>query len=210
MTVGFLLGGVGVLLLIIGIIPFVQYEIYARQKFPTLISPLSNLSEYETYTDLSKAQNWFPATPDIVSHPSAVETFELSIPVLKIEKAKVSQVSDDLAKNLVHFPGTGTPGKPGNPVIFGHSVLPIFFNPKNYMTIFSTLPKLEQGDKVYTFYDGIEYTYIVEYMYEVLPNDIEILSQEGSGSYLTLVTCTPPGDPRKLKRLVVRARLKEL
>ena len=44
-------------------------------------------------------------------------------------------------------------------------------------------------------------------MFEVLPTDLQILEQNRVDSYLTLVTCTPPGDPRKPKRLIVRARL---
>ena len=44
-------------------------------------------------------------------------------------------------------------------------------------------------------------------MFEVRPTDIGILEQNAGSSYLSLVTCTPMGDPRKPKRLVVRASL---
>jgi len=33
------------------------------------------------------------------------------------------------------------------------------------------------------------------------------LEQNLSDSFLTLVTCTPPGDPTRPKRLVVKARI---
>jgi LPXTG-site transpeptidase (sortase) family protein len=44
-------------------------------------------------------------------------------------------------------------------------------------------------------------------MFEVLPTDIQVLDQDSSDSFLTLVTCVPPGDPRNPKRLIVRARV---
>ena len=83
----------------------------------------------------------------------------------------------------------------------------IFFNPKNYISIFSTLPKLDKGNEIFVNYDGITYKYRVDAMFEVRPNDIQILEQSSDSSYLTLVTCVPPGDPRKLKRLIIRAKL---
>ena len=112
-----------------------------------------------------------------------------------------------MSQSLIQFPDTALPGKVGNTVIFGHSILPIFYNPENYLAIFSTLDKLDKGDEVIVDYDGIRYKFTVENLFEVSPNDIQILEQDSSSSYLTLVTCSPPGDPRKPKRLIVRARL---
>jgi sortase A len=97
------------------------------------------------------------------------------------------------------------PGQYGNAVIFGHSVLPQFFNPKDYKTIFSTLPTLKEKDEIFINFDGIEYRYQVTKMVETLPEDISVLEQQYDGEYLSLITCVPPGT--YLKRLVVRARL---
>ena len=112
-----------------------------------------------------------------------------------------------MAKSLIQYPGTALPGRPGNSVIFGHSILPIFYNPKEYLSIFSTLPTLKKGDEIKVNYDGVSYEYRVEDLFEVLPSDIQVLEQNPTDSFLTLVTCVPPGDPRKPKRLVVRARV---
>jgi len=136
-----------------------------------------------------------------------VKFFPLSIPKLKIENATVAIGGEDLSENLIQFPETALPGKPGNTVIFGHSILPLFYDPENYLAIFSTLYKLKAGDEAYVFYDGISFKYQVENVFEVKPDDIQILEQDSSTSFLTLVTCTPPGDPRKPERLIVRARL---
>jgi sortase A len=75
------------------------------------------------------------------------------------------------------------------------------------MAIFSTLHTLTKDDTVIVNYDGITYTYKVESKFEVKPTDLQILEQSRASSYLTLVTCSPPGHPLKPKRLIVRAKL---
>ena len=75
------------------------------------------------------------------------------------------------------------------------------------MAIFSTLPTLKKADKFSISFDGILYNYEIENIFEVAPTDIQILEQNTTGSFVTLVTCTPPGDPRRPKRLIVRGRL---
>lgn len=110
-------------------------------------------------------------------------------------------------KNLIQFPGTALPGKIGNSVIIGHSILPQFFDPENYLSIFSTLPRIRKNDEVFVNYDGVAYKYVVQDLFEVKPDDIQIMEQNSAGSFLTLVTCTPPGHPLKPRRLIVRAGL---
>lgn len=156
--------------------------------------------------DLTKAANWFPQ--EKVSFPKdEVMLYHLSLPKLGIEDAMVS-TGDDLKKSLVQYPGTAIPGRFGNTVIFGHSVLPQFFNPRNYLTIFSTLPTLKPKDEIFIDYNQMKYKYLVEQMIEVPPNDVSILAQRYDDSYLTLITCVPPGT--YLKRLIVRARLTKM
>ena len=158
--------------------------------------------------DYTKASNWFyggAKKEDFYS--SEISFYNLSIPKLRIENAVVAIGGEDLSQSLIQYPGTAVPGKPGNTVIFGHSILPIFYNPKNYLAIFSTLPTLKEGDEVIVDYDGVTYKYLVEAAFDVYPTDIQILQQDKSDSFLTLVTCVPPGDPRKPKRRIVRARI---
>lgn len=165
----------------------------------------SNQAENIDYT---KASNWFfGGAPREVFNQQKVGYYALSIPKLKIENARVTIGGEDLSKSLIQYPGTALPGKIGNSVIFGHSILPIFYNPKDYVSIFSLLPTLTKGDMINVEYDGISYKYRVEEVFEVLPSDIQVLEQDDTDSYLTLVTCVPPGDPRRPKRLVVRAKV---
>lgn len=198
----------GVTILVSVIYPIASYELESRMKYPELISPVVKGSSTFNNLDYTKASNWFPKGARADKFTSdKVTYYTISIPALGIYRATVSIGGEDLADNLIQYPGTQVPGKIGNSVIFGHSILPYFFNPKDYLSIFSTLPKLKRGDEVYVNYDGISYKYEVESMFEVKPENIQILAQDTANSYLSLVTCTPPGHPLKPKRLIVRARL---
>src|SRR3989344_1477153 len=191
--------------------PLADYELTARQSYPTLLSPLPDSERFpDLYSeyDLTQASNWFPGgakKEDFVA--SQVSYYTISIPRLKIENATVAIGGEDLSKSLVQYPGTALPGKNGNTVIFGHSILPIFYDPKDYLAIFSTLPTLKKGDKIEVNYDGVTYKYQVTDLFEVLPEELDVLTQDSSNSYISLITCVPPGHPLKPRRLVVRAKI---
>jgi sortase A len=188
----------GVIILLGVIVPIVGYLPVSRTN-----QVLGSQS-----TDYTHASNWFTGgakTEDFVA--KGVNFYNISVPKLRIDNMMVAIGGDDLSKSLIQYPGTALPGKNGNTVIFGHSILPIFYNPKSYMSIFSTLPTLKPGDEILVNYDNVSFVYRVETMFEVHPTDIQVLEQDNSDSFLTLVTCVPPGDPRDPRRLIVRARV---
>jgi len=202
--------GLSGLIFILGVlIPIVKYEVVSRQKYPVLISPvkttLGGVLGWEL-KDSTQIGNWFSDKEYLYDDVQNL-SYTLSIPILNIKDAKVIFGGQDLKKSIIHFPGTALPGKVGNSVIFGHSVLPIFYNPSDYKTIFSKLPTLKEGDIIEINFDQIYFRYAIVSMFEVYPEDIQILEQEASDSYLTLVTCVPPGDPRMPRRLIVRAKI---
>lgn len=206
-----LISGVsGIVILTSSVWPIIEYRLTESNRYKTLLTPLvlEDQKSKDGGGDFTKASNWFPEAPKNRDFgDSKVSFYTISIPRLKIENAIVAIGGEDLTKNLIQYPGTALPGKNGNAVIFGHSVLPIFYNPKNYTAIFSTLPSLKEGDDVFIEYDGISYRFKVEELFEIYPTDIQILEQNPSDAFITLVTCVPPGDPRNPKRLIVRARV---
>lgn len=204
---------VGIMFFLSAIVPILQYQIEYSIKFNQVLSPLS--SSYsssgsilgESGTDFTQLQNWFVDNQVNLSDNLIAQStqYSISIPKLKIDQAVVKVGSLDLKKSLIQYPQTALPGQFGSPVIFGHSVLPQFFNPKSYLTIFSTLYKLKQSDEILINFDNVEYKYLVEEMYEVASTDLSVLEQRFDGRYLTLITCTPPGT--YLRRLVIKARI---
>ncbi|MBI4157348.1 sortase [Candidatus Woesebacteria bacterium] len=208
------MGVSGLIILFATLWPIISYENISGSSKEEFVSAAVDDNENPLLVsgneevDYTKASNWFVGgAPKDSFVSSNISFYTVSIPRLKIENATVAIGGEDLADHLIQYPGTALPGKFGNAVIFGHSVLPIFYNPKNYLSIFSLLPTLKKGDEITINYDGITYKYEVENMFEVSPTDIQVLDQDKSDSFLTLVTCVPPGDPRKPRRLIVRARV---
>jgi sortase A len=193
--------------------PIISYQLKSWGKFraDTLISPYYSLAKVNSFLavsgeekNLTQVKNWLPTNASNGINNRG-EYYSLSIPQLEISNAIVRVGGEDLSRSLIQYGGTAYPGDYGNAVVFGHSVLPQFFNPKDYMTIFSLLPTLEYGDEIIVDFDGARYRYQVEEMVEVKPDDLSILEQHYDDSYVSLVTCVPPGT--YLRRLVVRARL---
>ncbi len=122
----------------------------------------------------------------------------LEIPKLDLKVGIVQGVEiKDIKYNVGHFPESAMPGEKGNFAIAGHRVS-YFGEP------FKEIDKLEKGDKVYVTYNGHKYTYEVEYMYEVTPNQTESLKQTEDAT-ITIVTCTIGAK----KRVIVKGKLVE-
>lgn len=149
-----------------------------------------------------------PADKKVLGSDTTIpEYFYMTVPKLKIEKALVETNAKTLDPSLAlgHYKGSALPGKVGNTFIYGHSVLPWFFNPKNYKTIFSTLDKLSTGDLIHIWYKTEKLTYVVETKELLHPDAVKPLAEVKpdflNESTVTLMTCAPPGT--KLKRLLV-------
>jgi sortase A len=209
----------GLFLFSSAVLPIVQFQLEYATKFGQIVNPLSAkfynqqggvLGEVAN-SDYTQLNSWFVSEANSGIEPgsllsnSSEMTYRISIPNLKVNDAVVTIGSMDLKKSLIQYPQTALPGQLGNGVIFGHSVLPQFFNPKSYLTIFSTLYRLKTGDEILIDFDNIQYKYLVEEMYEVSPDNLSVLEQRYDGRYLNLITCSPPGT--YLRRLVVKARI---
>ncbi len=196
--------------------PIVTYGLVDLPGLTKAVSPVGNgegsllvpvvlgSSEEASSIDFTDPNIWYPTSPQ-KKVVTPVNSYKLSIPKLRIFDALVLIAGDDLNKSIIHYGGTGLPGGYGSAVMFGHSVLPQFFDPKNYRTIFSTLPTLKNGDDIFVTYDGITFRYRVFDMTVTEPNDLSSLEQRFDDSYVTLITCVPPGT--YWKRLNIKARL---
>lgn len=219
---------VGSLLLFWSLYPILSFEIYSRLFIQqNLVAPVpktesvSSLEQANTVLgsfsvfsnnlrDFTKATVWFPTVSQnqqIVKKPE-VKEYNLSIPKLNIRLAKVVVDGEDLTKSLIQFMPQSLPGEYGNVVIFGHSTLPQLYNAKDYKTIFTYLPSLEKGDKITVTVNDLEYEYEVFDMFVINPDQVSVLEQKQDASYLTLITCVPPGT--YWKRLVIKAKLIQL
>jgi len=185
--------------------PIPQTTIVNGDTFQAL---LAQASDSLSGVDYNNADNWFPNFKPQRNGGQTVETYYLSIPKLNIKNAVVSTVNSDLSKNLVNYGGTAVPANKGNAVVFGHSTLPQLYDAKSYKTVFTYLYELTPGDEIDVNIGSVSYKYRVENITVVDPTNTSILQQNFDDSYLTLVTCTPPGTI--WKRLAVKARIEKI
>lgn len=214
---------VGSFLLFWSFYPVIAFEIYSkiflRQDYSTPVPKSDKVSALKkansvlgdnnvfsnNLRDFTKVSLWFPSKPQTgINSNLKIKQYSLSIPKLNIKDATVIVGGEDLKKSLVHYLPQSLPGELGNVVIFGHSTIPQLYNPKNYSTIFTYLPSLEKGDKITINIGNSEYEYVVYELFVVNPDQISVLEQNNDASYLTLITCVPPGT--YWKRLVVKAK----
>lgn len=204
--------------------PFLSWQVYfapvfAQQVFAapipqttvinqtTVTSLLEHSRNALSSVDYTDAQNWFPGLKKGKGNAS-VAHYMLTIPKLGIHNAVVSTRDYNLAKHLVNYSGTAVPPEKGNVVIFGHSTLPQLFNPKDYTTIFATAYKLQLGDEIHTTIRDVTYQYKIFSITVVDPSDTSVFVQNYDASYLTIVTCTPPGTT--WKRLIIKSQIQTI
>jgi len=212
---------IGVFIILYVFAPLLSWEIYFAPVFAsqTFASPIpkntvlngSSIVDLisgagQIGVDYTNAQNWFPNYHYQKSN-SQIDTYFLTIPRLGITDAIVSASDSDLSKHLVNYGGTTVPPGKGTAVVFGHSTLPQLFDVKNYKTIFANAFKIEVGDYVYVKVENSTFKYRVYDINIVSPTDGSVFEQNYNSSFLTLVTCTPPGTT--WKRLVIRTQLEE-
>lgn len=141
---------------------------------------------------------------EAVSSDAKVADLEEKNTVLSINSISVrGKVVDGLSQEAMlrgfwHYPGSGTPGKRGNVVIFGHRFDRI---PPDPMTFFD-LDKTRVGDKIVVSQKTGTFTYTIVETKVVEKNERSVFSDLGDYR-LTLITCTPLWTAEK--RLVVVA-----
>ena len=187
--------------------PVPKTTIVNPSTIKSLIEAGANSAFGKNYTN---AQTWFPAfNPDHSKQiTDRIKFYKLSIPNLNISNAEVSIIDNDLGIHLVNYAGTAVPPEKGTAVVFGHSTLPQLFNPKDYKTIFANAYRLKVDDKILVNVENVIYTYKIFNIIVVDPADTSVFIQNYDDSYLTLVTCTPPGTV--WKRLIIKARLEKI
>lgn len=119
----------------------------------------------------------------------------IRIPAIGVDKVIVSGIGvDELRTGPGHYPDTPAPGQPGNTAIAGHRT--------TYGAPFGDLDQLETGDVIHVTTSAGTYTYTVDGIVIIEPDDMTVLAQD-SGRRLTLTACHPKGS--RSHRIVVQA-----
>lgn len=214
----------GLLLALYTFFPILSYEVYIKPAFASqafaspipqatvitqdsIKSLLQNTADQLSHIGDTNDTSWLPSSSQYkqLGVTEQLSNYYLSMPSLGIEDAYVSTTDNNVNLHLIHFPGTALPPNIGNAAIFGHSTLPQWFDPHNPHAIFATALDTKIGDSVNVTIGNKIYIYKVIKMSIVPAEDTSYLAQDTDGSYLSIITCTPPGTT--WKRLVIKAKL---
>jgi sortase A len=157
-----------------------------NEKLAALDSPLVNYDEIPGYEDILDVSG-----TGIMGY--------ISIPQINVELPIYHGTSSSVLNIAVgHMQGTSLPvgGENTHAVISAHRGLPS-------AKLFSDLDELVEGDRFTVTVLKDVYTYEVEQIFIVLPNETQNLAIIPGEDYITLTTCTPYGI--NTHRLLVRA-----
>ncbi|MDO8618453.1 MAG: class E sortase [Candidatus Daviesbacteria bacterium] len=196
----------GLFLLLQTIWPQVSFKIQEtalKKNSVALTSPQTQISEL---ISVQQTEDNFPLIVSNNKRDTAApySYFSLTMPSIKLQDETVYVDSNDLSVGLIHLPGASLPGEKGNVFISGHSALPIFS--KSQKALFANLPNAKIGDQITISTLGTKFNYQVVDIKIVAPTDVSVINPpDGTGRYISLMTCVPPGF--NTKRLVVIGKL---
>lgn len=205
-SLGFLAFGIFLLMqVVLPVISFHIWEIKLKTNDQALISP-SKVNTGQVLGVSVKSQDNFPGFVSNLERKTkpGYTDFQLSMPKLKIEDAKVFVDSNDLSSGLIQLPGSALPGEKGNLFISGHSAISPWFIFKK--ALFANLLDLKKGDEIIIWAGGAKFVYKVVDLKAVDPSDFSVIvPPDNLGRYITLMTCVPPG--LNYKRLIVLGKM---
>lgn len=124
----------------------------------------------------------------------------LVIPSINLRAAIYAGDISNLNKGVWQIPATSHPDKGGNTVLAGHR----FTYGGN--AVFYNLDKVQKSDRMYVYWEGRRYEYIVSAIAVVPPTDGSLVGKTDT-PMLTVYTCTPLWSAKD--RLVISAQLVE-
>lgn len=112
--------------------------------------------------------------------------------IANVDSSNPDQYLAALEAGVAHAAGTKFPGEHGHIYLFAHSTN-TFTNVSRFNAIFYLLYKLESGDEINLYYQGIRHKYIVTGKVIVDPSEVGYITKTTDTESLTLQTCWPPG-----------------
>ena len=153
-----------------------------------------------------------PAIPIEAESSNLLEMsqFNIKVPILEVETPDSGTIYKKLKQGVVLYPGSDIPGN-GYSIIIGHSSQ-YPWSPGRYKSVFSLLNQLEQGDRIYVFWDQKPLVFEVKDKKIFLPwpkgtESTETIFPPGDEKTLILQSCWPVGVASKrvaVKTVLVR------
>lgn len=202
------------------------YQVIFEKRIGDILGTTDNSELVKIASDRQITQDLLPQATSLESAKSKIPPLDLEIappdtriiipsintnvPVIPVSSRNLirrdwsaleNDIQEALRSGVVHYPGTALPGEDGNTVITGHSSY-FPWDPGRFKDVFALLHDLNNKDRIVVYHNQRKYVYEVSNIKVVLPEQVEVLNQQGD-ERLTLLTCTPIGT--NLKRLIIEA-----
>ncbi len=185
----------GILLLLLGV-ACILYPLFMHQKQGEDIEKLQTALNRIQETEIETGQEEELSSSLSIKNDVLMEALELRIPAIDLQAPVLSETTKEyLNIALTQIKSNQVPGK-GNYTIAGH-------NSSVKGRHFNRLDELVIGDEIYLVDGEDVYTYQVDSIEIVTPQNVDILNDQPNKNEITLVTCTASGT----KRLVVKGYL---
>lgn len=142
-----------------------------------------------------------PVPVTLPDNTFAAADLKISAPVQWNIAPDTKSMNAALPNGLIHLAGTPLPGQKGMVAIAGHSSNYPWVK-GSYNNVFAPLTKTKVGQVFELTYQGVQYRYQVSKVYQVKPNNTEVLNNNQETG-IRLITCTPVGT--SINRLIVEA-----
>jgi LPXTG-site transpeptidase (sortase) family protein len=197
-----------ILYLIASFGPFLQYEVEYRVF--TLLGKKYVINTTTGSSNVTLLQAIFSNQTTIAIKPQD-PNFDIIIPKIGLNEKIIDNVnpnSENAIETALHTgvgraQGTAYPNQDGNMYLFAHSSISAL-SIDRYNAVFTLLRDMSNGDYVYIFYKGQQYTYQVYKEQIVNPQNTSAITFASPFPEITLQTCDPPGFD--INRLLIYAK----
>jgi LPXTG-site transpeptidase (sortase) family protein len=200
--------GFGVFVLVQVAMPFLAFKFWEFSAYDSsqlLVNPVAKSGQV-LGVSIENVNNFPVIVSSRRSASKSYDSFKVEVPSIGLKETEVRVDSNEFDLFLGHLPGTALPGEKGNVFVTGHSSLTGLLPKGKQVAYLVDLPKVKKGDQIKVQALGQRFVYEVIGLKIVDPKDVSVINPpDGSGRYLTLMTCVPPGF--NAKRLIVLAKL---
>jgi len=184
---------------------------------PEILPPISNIISGGLHI-FNQSGSLISPTIDLPAIPIEAESsnllempqFNIKVPILEVETPDSGIIYKKLKEGVVLYPGSDIPGK-GYSIIVGHSSQ-YPWDSGRYRSVFALLNQLEQGDKIYVFWNQKPLVFEVRDKNIFLPwpqgtEGTETIFPPSDEITLILQSCWPVGTASKrvaVKTVLVR------
>lgn len=174
---------------------------YNKQNVDKYIKETSAIVENEEIIQAEKTNNEIKDENNKENNKTINYTAILEIPSINLKQGVVNSTKNFNSINYAISVDkhSNYPDKEGNFILYAHSG-------NSSIAYFRNLNKVNINDKVYVYYNGIKYEYIITNKYDIKKTGTANIIKSNTDKYITLITCNPNKDGYQI---VIIGKIKE-